>query len=637
MLIKNTILQSILLCCVGVLIVFQVSAGISQQKGVITAIEGTSVRINWGTYDGIVPGVVIDVYREKVVTHTATGERLATQLEQVGTIEVVECQLNSAAAVVVKQTDSFRVGDVLKISFARTEKPAAQKSQQEKGVINTVNNAVVTFTMGKADGVERNFYFDIYRTSGAAVHPITGAVLEAKKIYIGRLIVTSVEENYSTGQIVHREQDVKIGDKVELSKLQSSDIEVAKTTQLTAEEQKSKPVPLTEQKQPQQKPASQEPLKPILADNIVGTVKRVSGRDLFFVWKADYNFPLGRVFGIFRQVEIKHPKTGLVIEKPFIQIGTVTFQESIGELGKAFIASNDADILPNDFIGLTGGETVSSKQVITPENVEQVYTAQSSDIQKLAQDLTEQVKKINVEMTIVRTALDRLDRIDRELAVQKSVSTQALATLNEIKKMLSGEGGMLPELYLQPQSRASAERIEIPGSNTNVLRLQYTKDIGVDFQLVGNRLIVSLDVDTSGLMKLMPKTQPPDAKQMITPDSVQKTEIYTALFGQTDTTQQKVSEDSLVAAPFWKEWLGKAGGILSFSAIIKIIGGLIVIIVILAMLNFFLKKKGKGRKGVKGISKEEEGGEMEGAEEEAIEEEIIPEEEEVGTLEEEEA
>jgi hypothetical protein len=93
----------------------------------------------------------------------------------------------------------------------------------------------------------------------------------------------------------------------------------------------------------------------------------------------------------------------------------------------------------------------------------------------------------------------------------------------------------------------------------------------------------------------------------------------------------------LVAAPFWKEWLGKAGGILSFSAILKIIGGLIVIIVILAMLNFFFKKKGKGRKGVKGISKEEEGGEMEGAEEEAIEEEIIPEEEEVGTLEEEEA
>jgi hypothetical protein len=612
-------------------LVIGASYSIAKQKGSVTAVKDKTVQINWGTYDGIVPGVAIDVYREKVITHTATGERLATQLELIGTIEVTECQLNTASSVITRQSDQIRAGDILKISFSKSEKQAVQQPKEEKGTIRSVNNAIVTFSLGKADGVEKNFYFDIYRVISASVHPITGAALEPKKSYIGRLIVTSVDDQYSTGQVIHREQDVQVGDKVELSKLQAGDIEIEKSKIPPEKEQKPKPLPVPEQIR-QQAPAKQEAALPVLADNIVGTIKRVSGKDLYFVWKAQYEFPLGRVFGIFRQVEIKHPKTGFVLEKPFIQIGTATLRESISELGKAVIASNDADILPNDLIGLMGGETAASKQVITPENAEQVYTTQSSDIMKSAQTLAERVNRIDAEMTVIRSALDRLNRIDRELAVQKTVSTQTLATLNEIKTMLSGEG-VLTGGSFPPQSRASAERLEIPGSKTNVLRLQYTNDIGVDFQLVGNRLVVSLAVDTTGLLKLIPKTQTVEAEPIRKQtDTTQQITEKTLVTAPTDTTA-KASKLPVTAQPFWKNWINKAKSVLQIPGLLKIVGILAGVVVLLSVIYAVIKKLLLGGKRKK-KEPAEEGEEIEESGEDAIEEEVIPEEEEVGTFEE---
>ncbi len=52
--------------------------------------------------------------------------------------------------------------------------------------------------------------------------------------------------------------------------------------------------------------------------------------------------PVERVFSIFRRIEIPHPKSeGVIVDDPLIQIGTATLRESIGKLGKAFVASAD--------------------------------------------------------------------------------------------------------------------------------------------------------------------------------------------------------------------------------------------------------------------------------------------------------
>ncbi len=168
-------------------------------------------------------------------------------------------------------------------------------------------------------------------------------------------------------------------------------------------------------------PAGMESVGP--PSNIVGTVTRVSEKDLFFIWRAEYGMPVGRVFGIFRRIEIPHPeREGVIVDDPLIQIGTATLRESIGKLGKAFVSVSDTEILPDDLVGLSGGDATALEQAVTPENVQQVYESQSSDILRAAQDLTSQVYQLQAAMNIVRSALVKIDGIDRELISQRAIS-----------------------------------------------------------------------------------------------------------------------------------------------------------------------------------------------------------------------
>ncbi len=67
----------------------------------------------------------------------------------------------------------------------------------ERGVITNVDNTLLTFNMGRFDGVERNIYFDIFRDEGVTYHPVTGAPVDPRRTYIGRLVVTD-EQDEST-------------------------------------------------------------------------------------------------------------------------------------------------------------------------------------------------------------------------------------------------------------------------------------------------------------------------------------------------------------------------------------------------------------------------------------------------------
>jgi len=560
----------------------------AQQKGMITSLENGMVRINWGTFDGIAPGTVLNIFREEVKYHPATGERLATHERLVGKIEVVQCRDDYSTAKIVNFSEAFKIGDIIKISY---DEPGTGKSllqSAEKGTILNVDNLIVKFNMGGIDGVEPNLYFDIYRIEGSSSHPVTGAPIEPKRIYIGRLQAISVENDFTTGQVIARERDVLTGDMVELSSLQASDLEMAARQMVT------EPEPVVPEVWNVRKETGQ--IAP--PSNIVGTVTRVSARDIFFLWREDYGFPVGRVFGIFRRIELPHPETGVIMDRPLIQIATATLRESIGKLGKASISLSDADILPNDFIGLTGGERVSAEQIITPENIEQVYEARRSDILMLAQDLTNQVRNMQTEMTVVRSALNKLDRIDRDLAAQKALTNEIL---NEVKMIRRGEGLPAAGVYLPPLDE-SVERMEIPGARIKELRLQYPDYIGVDFQLEGNRLSVILDVDSTSKRSLIPAEEtPPDTGKAYTTGS--------------GSTLEKVSPVQTGKTPFWRSLRGL------FTAFL-------ILLAVAGALYFLYYKKKVSTETTSKIDEESEEESFEEDEEFAEElEEIIPEDE----------
>ena len=585
----------------------------AQQKGMITSIGNSTVRINWGTLDGLVQGVILNVYREDVRIHPATEEVLGTSEKLIGKIEVTSSEPNNSTARVVEFTNSFRLGDVVKVSFDDSRRLTNFAQELDKGTIQDVNNLIITFNMGRLDGVEPNLLFDIYRQEGASVHPVTGEPIDPVRFYIGRLQVTSTSDNFSMGQIIERERDVIIGDRVELSNLQAGDI--AMETQPAAE----MPAPVIPETTIL--PESQQMTFP---DNMVGTVTRVSDRDLYFIWRGDYGFPAGRIFGLFRRIEIRHPETGFVIDNPLIQIGTATLRESIGKLGRATIATFDDDILPQDLVGLSEGETISSGQVITPENSQQVFEAQRSDILELARELANNTMQLQAEMRMVKADLDRLDRIDRDLAAQMALTQQTFESINEIKMMLRREGYSVEGFDL-PLSRASVERTEIPGSGIRSLRLNYTDDITVNFQLAGNNILVTLEVDSLGNIAGMRQTQSIPGQDIIGMDSTQQAEGPITGPG---TSLESGEPEEVESTPFYKSIFGIA------TMIVVLFG-------VLGALYFFVlkKKKSVDKAGgddmdAGGKSTDDDFGGEEVEEGEEIEE-LAPDEEEIESFEEE--
>ncbi len=575
-------------------------SGNAQNNGMITSLGNGIIHMNWGTVDGMESGIVLDVFREENVIHMATGERLGSNEKHIGKIEIIESQQNSSTASTLDYSELFQIGDKLKVSYDEMVLSGSIVQAPERGIITNVDNTLLTFNMGRFDGVERNIYFDIFRDEGVTYHPVTGAPVDPRRAYIGRLVVTDVQDEYSIGQMIAQERDIVPGDKVELSLLQPSDLE-------TFSQQRVSEPQFDRSQQSSFNVSASEPVQVGPPENIVGTVTRVSERDLFFIWRADYEMPVGRVFSIFRRIEIPHPESkGVIVDDPLIQIGTATLRESIGKLGKAFVASADTDILPNDFIGLAEGTIASMEQVITSENAQQVYSSQRRDILEAAQDLTSQVNQLQSEMYIVRNALDKLDRIDRELMSQRELSRRTNESLESIKMMMMNEGFALEGFELPP-SQASIERLEYPGSKTNHLRLDYSDDVGVEFQLVGNRLMVTLDVDSTGLMSL---AQPSDTV------AAQQKAMQTGPGVTIESGEEDVEEGSF------------------FTSIFGIITIILVLLAVAGGLYFFiLKKKMDG--GASGDDEEEsddEDLEEDGIEEETeeVEEEV---EEEIGSFE----
>jgi len=588
--------------CLAVIIVLAACITVSVQAqsfGRVMGFENNMVRINWGTNDGLVQGILLNVFQEVAIYHPVTRERFGSSESIVGTIEVAECFPDYSFARIVDSTEQIRIGNIVRISFDSPDF-SSDEGEAEKGTIINVNNRLVKFNMGRFDGVENNLIFDVFRYLGPSRHPVTGEQVEPENLYIGKVVVMSVEDKEALAQIITQEREITTGDHVLLSAQQESDLEIMPRQQQAAVQAAT---PEVQQEEPQKLPETISP-----PDNVVGTVTRVADRDIFFIWRGDYDFSAGRVFGVFRKEELRHPETNRVIGNPLILLGKISLVESIGEVGRGAVLSSDADILPQDLIGLTEGETVQSGQVVTPANAEEVYQARRSDLLEQAQDLTEQVQQIQGEMTVLRSTLDRLDRIDRELSAQKALTNSMNQSLEEIKMLLRGEGFPVESAELIP-SRANVERIEMPGSESNVLRLKYTDDIAVKLELIDKTLLVSLDVDSLGRTRMVSSMPTEAARPGIPADTTHVPPDTITGTGLIET----VGEEEAAGKPFYSNWI-------FLSVVILILIGAAGALYFLLVLK---KKKTGAPEG-----DEEEGGEIEDVDEDEFGGEGFGEEEE---------
>lgn len=518
-----------------------------QQTGRVIGLENGLIKLNWGSTDGIVKDVLLNVYRVIQIKHPATGEVLGVNEKQIATIVVEESDMQTSLAKILRSTNDIELNDIVKVSFEMGV-GADNSGVVEKGVITNVSNNLVSFNMGTNDGIETNLLFDIFRNIAATQHPQTGENIPARNRYIGRLIVTETKQNISTGQLIAFERDILPGDKVFLSRQQAGDIEIDKAntgiqTPIMAQNISRDEISNI------QKESISEP------SNIVATVTRVDNTDLYFIWRGPYDFQSGRVFGIYRKESLYHPDSGELIGTPHILIGKAKLVETLGELGRALLLSNDADILSSDLVGMMEGETVREGQIITPENSKEIFQSQSSDILNRANVLTGNVRKIQAEMAIVKAALNKLDRIDRELASQKMLTQNLVSSVNEIKAILLGEGISVGGSSIRP-SMASIERTESPGSDFNVLRVKYTEGMSVNFEVVDNNILVKLELDSLGRTMLVAEEKP---KETISnpDDSLSMTSTDQGGISAEDTSGSGelslAGEDE--AVPFYKDWL----------------------------------------------------------------------------------
>lgn len=548
----------------------------SQQTGRVLGMQNGLVKLNWGSEDGIVKGVLLNVYRVNQIKHPATGEVLGVDEKLIATIEVEESDTQTSLAKIIRSTNDIDLNDIVRVSF-ETGLVSNNNIVLEKGVITNVSNNLVSFNMGSNDGIETNLLFDIFRNIAATQHPQTGERIPARDRYIGRLVVTETKQNTATGQLIAFERDILSGDKVYLSRQQAGDIEIDKA--------------ITEaQSSTIGQRISQEDISTVQQDAIsepgyiVATITRVDNSDLYFIWRGPYDFQSGRVFGIYRKESLYHPDSGELIGTPHILIGKAKLVETLGELGRALLLSYDADILSEDLVGMMEGETVREGQIITPGNSKEIFQSQSSDILIRANDLTNSVRKIQAEMAIVKAALNKLDRIDRELASQKVMTQNLASSVNEIKAILLGEGISYGGAGIRP-SMTSIERTEMPGSDFNVLRIKYSEGMNVNFEVVDNNIIVKLELDSLGRTMLVPEEIPMETPSQQN-DSLQSNPAIdqgsTSLEDTSGSGELSIAEDE-ESVPFYKDWLwisviiiillGVAGGLYFMLVMKKKSGG----------------------------------------------------------------
>ncbi len=436
--------------------------------------------------------------------------------------------------------------------------------------------------------------FDVYRQLPSRIHPSTGELIEGEKVLKGKISVTSVGKDVSSGEIISSGGDIKVGDFLELSAFQRGDLEVENEPGGIQPEQKSGKLTQKQEKEPSD--------LDILSEKIVrGVVTKVEKNDVYFLWDNGYQYKPGKKLGIYRLEKIVHPISKKEIGDKLILIARINLVKSTKYGGKGRVITRNAEIKWKDLVGVLTEEKPAQRMPVVTAKKEKIQPPQKKIKKKEeAQSLVKEINQIRSEIKYLRSLSRKISNIEKSLAQQKKVTKNLEKTVDLILKAVAPELKEGKPLTLVP-SKASMEVYQAPGSKENTMRIKYTDDINVKFQVANKTLLVSLDVDTPRIKEVL-KTQQPAEVQA--PSEKSPTE-------QKISTTQPEKKTLLVKAPFYRNKL----------ILIGIAAGLLVI----AGVLFFLIKIKKGK--APSIPEEEEEEEEEEISEE--EEKMAEDEEEV--------
>jgi hypothetical protein len=96
---------------------YAIAAYFPKVHGEVTAVQGDRLTLSLGEKNGLMPGMVLTVWRDgKNILHPVTGAVIGRAEDEVGTIEVVSVKDTSSTAVIKKQVREPKTGDRARIT-----------------------------------------------------------------------------------------------------------------------------------------------------------------------------------------------------------------------------------------------------------------------------------------------------------------------------------------------------------------------------------------------------------------------------------------------------------------------------------------------------------------------------------------
>ena len=108
-----------------------------QSESSIVKIDGSDIYINWGSNDGIEPGIVFNAYRMTEMSHPVTNEKMEIERDLVGSIMVTDIFPEYSIGKVVSRRKNPKVGDYLELVVNFSDKEFI--TTNKKGIIISIS------------------------------------------------------------------------------------------------------------------------------------------------------------------------------------------------------------------------------------------------------------------------------------------------------------------------------------------------------------------------------------------------------------------------------------------------------------------------------------------------------------------
>ncbi len=195
------------------------------------AIYGTydKVYINAGKNRGFKVGDKFDIFRAvSEIRHPITNKKVGKNIRTIGTLKIIKVDGTSSEAEIISSNESVILGDhITPMTRAKTqvmfcdidaryyERPLeGYIILSQLGNTYTSKDEIVYIDVGKKHGVVPGNLFNAYLPRRRVKDPETGEKMWLPEKTIGKLVVMTTSQNFSTALIIQSIQEFKVGEHV---------------------------------------------------------------------------------------------------------------------------------------------------------------------------------------------------------------------------------------------------------------------------------------------------------------------------------------------------------------------------------------------------------------------------------------